>query len=347
MDPKLDILIVGAGVVGCALAHGLRHRKKSVYWVEAAARAGSGMTSRNSGVIHAGIYYPSASLKTRLCREGSRLLYQFAAQHGVAHRRTGKFLVANNAEQATYLTSLSENNPTVPLEQVKRLPAGIRAEQAVFSPLTGIVDQHELVAALIQASGIEPIYHQPVTQMNCLGKRVRVRIGQDHYSARWVFNCTGLHATDFIGKYQHHFARGSYFRVAMPHSVSTPDLVYPTVPKQSVSLGIHLTRNLYGETFLGPDITWISEENYTVDEADRQKFFESAKTYLPWLTTDMLQPAYAGIRAKLSREGFHDFCLDREGEAGQLCHFLGIESPGLTAAMALAKYALVQMGLDA
>jgi len=342
---KLETLIVGAGVVGCGLAYALRHHADSVAWVEAASQPGTGMTSRNSGVIHAGIYYPEHSLKTRLCREGAALLYRFAGDHRVPHRRTGKYLVANNAEQSAFLDELLEKNPGVPLEEAAQVPAGIRAGRALYSPDSGLVDQHRLVAALIEASGVEPVYNQRVSAMTCAGDRVHVVIGNETYSAARVFNCTGLNACDFVAGRKHHLALGRYFQIQPAPGSDVPDLVYPAVPKNSPSLGIHLTRNLYGETFLGPDLTWIERESYAVNPQAGDGFFKAAKPYLPWLERSMLQPGYAGIRAKLSAGRFSDFELLQQGENHQLCHFLGIESPGLTASLALGCYAARQAGL--
>ena len=339
MVTKLETLIVGAGAVGCGLAYALRHRRDSVFWVEAAARPGTGMTSRNSGVIHAGIYYPETSLKTKLCRHGAALLYEFAKAHGVPHRRTGKYLVANDQDGVAFLGELAAKNPEVPLEEVRRIPPGIRAEKALFSPNTGLIDQHALVAALIEASGIEPIYNQRVAAMTCENGRVRVVIGDDTYSVARVFNCTGLNACHFTPHRKHFYARGCYFQIMPSPGRNVPDLVYPAVPKSSASLGIHLTRNLFGETFLGPDLKWIDSESYSVPPEDGETFFQAARRYLPWLDRARLQPAYAGIRAKLDRNQFSDFELLFEGDNRQLCHFLGIESPGLTASLALGRHA--------
>lgn len=341
--PEMDVLVVGAGVVGAALAHALRNHGREVYWVEAEAAPGRGMTSRNSGVIHAGIYYPANSLKTELCRKGAKLLYEFAAQHKVAHSKPGKYLVAQTPDQETYLHQLKKQNQDVPLHWVQNLPAGIKASKALYSPNTGLIDQHALVETLIHASGIQPLYHQKVTSLQANAMGVEVKFGGDTYIAKEVFNCTGLAAAAFTQSAQHYFAQGAYFRLKPPTGMSLPALVYPAVPKKAASLGVHLTQNLAGESYLGPDLTWIDREHYRVDSLAVDRFHQAAQTYLPWLEPCMLEPGYAGIRAKLSRTGFSDFLIRREGGTEQLWHFLGIESPGLTAAMALAELVAAQV----
>ena len=338
MAERVNTLIIGAGVVGAAVAYALRGQAEDTFILEAAARAGTGTTSRNSGVIHAGLYYPPQSLKTRLCRRGAELLYAFAAEHGIPHRRTGKYIVANNPEEEAFLTWLKANVQDVPLHETEAIPSGIRAAKALFSPNTGIVDIHLFVDGLLEASGVEALYHQKVDRIRLMDEKVLVAIGDEHYLADRVINCAGLAATDFSAGFRHYFARGAYFQVQLPKDVEVPHLVYPAVPKGSPSLGIHLTRNIHGEAYLGPDIEWIETESYRVEESRLASFFEAAKTYLPWLEINHLQPGYAGIRPKLSPHAFSDFTILFEGNRGQLIHCLGIESPGITAAMAIGEY---------
>lgn len=340
MKVDFDILIVGAGVVGCAMAYALRKSNAEIAWVEAAPKAGMGMTSRNSGVIHAGLYYPARSLKSELCRKGRDLLYSFLTEHEVPHAQPGKYIVAQNDDEIAVLHQLKRQNEEVPLHWVDWLPTEIRAKQALFSPLTGIVDQHALVAALIAASGRDPFCHQKVSEMISLPGAVQVIINGDSYTAAKVYNCAGLQAAGFASGHRHYLARGSYFRLREPKHMQLPALVYPAIPKSSPYLGIHLTQNLAGEFYLGPDLEWIDRETYAVQPDRAEVFFQAAVRYLPWLTKAMLEPGYAGIRAKLDEHKFSDFLIYREGDRGQLCHFLGIESPGLTAALALADYVL-------
>ena len=339
MAESVDTIIIGAGIVGAGVAYALRGNASQTYLVEAESRSGTGTTSRNSGVIHAGLYYPGDSLKMKLCRRGAAMLYAFAAEHGVPHRKTGKYIVANSAEESAYLNLLLENvGGEIPLVETSTVPNGIRAERALFSPNTGLVDIHVLVDALLEASGVSVLFNQRVTGLKLAGKQVSLEIGGESYLANRVVNCAGLAAPVLGGRPHHFLAKGSYFQIRIPKEVEVPDLVYPAVPKGHPGLGIHLTRNLAGEAYLGPDVRWVDREDYGVDPADADRFFLAASRYLPWLRLGDLQPGYAGLRPKLKREGFNDFIFPVEGECGQLVHCLGIESPGLTAAMAIGEH---------
>ena len=345
MTETLETLIVGAGCVGAAVAYALRDRGDAVFVVDAEAGPGRGMTSRNSGVIHAGIYYPADSLKTRLCRRGNRMLYAFAERFEVPVARTGKYIVAQDDEGIACLETLKRENAEVPLAWASRIPDGIRARRALFSPTTGIVDPHVFVERLLTVSNAEVLYHQRVTTLRPEGDHVAVTIDGERYLARRVFNCAGLDAAGLTRDVRHHYARGAYFQIAIPAGLEVPALVYPAVPKKSPSLGIHLTRNIHGEAYLGPDIEWIESPSFVLDPERGPSFYEAARQYLPWLEPDHLQPGYTGIRAKLSRERFSDFTFVREGRLGQLVHCLGIESPGLTSSLAIGAH--LTEGMDA
>ncbi|MDJ0839400.1 MAG: FAD-dependent oxidoreductase [Acidobacteriota bacterium] len=335
MAESLGIVVVGAGVIGAAVAWSLRTVDLPVYVLEAEAQPGTGISSRNSGVIHAGIYYPESSLKERLCREGAAMLYDFAHKNGVPFLKTGKYIVANSDEECDHLNWLTEKNKgRVPLHWVDEIPAGIEARRAVFSPQTGIVDIHPLIETLLNQSGADVLYQQKVTYMETGQKDARLEVAGETVDAEWVINCAGLNATDFHGKERHYLARGAYFRLKCPQGLELPHLVYPAVPKHSPALGIHLTRNMAGEAYLGPDLEWIDELSYAVDEKRASEFFNAARRYLPWLKEEHLSPGYAGVRPKLSPTHWSDFLIER---TGRLIHCLGIESPGLTAALAIGK----------
>ena len=335
MGEDLGIVIVGAGVIGAAIAHALRDHPLPVYLVESEARAGTGISSRNSGVVHAGIYYRAGSLKERLCRRGRVLLYDFAERTGVPFLKTGKYIVANTPDECRYLEALREKNEgAVPLLPVDSLPDGIRAEAALLSPETGIVDIHRLIEALVIESGAELCTHQHVTAVERVGAGATLHIDGEPCAARWVVNAAGLDAPGLYDGSAHIYARGSYFRVAVPDGLDVPALVYPAIPKDSPGLGIHLTRNLAGEAYLGPDVEWIEERDFAVDPSRADRFFEAASPFLPWLTPDLLSPGFAGIRPKLSRTRARDFEIRR---LGRTIHCLGVESPGITAAMAIGE----------
>ena len=294
-----------------------------------------GISSRNSGVIHAGLYYPADSLKTRFCRRGAQLLYDFCARHNVPHQRTGKYIVANGPQQIQHLDWLEQHVDGVPLHRTANLPGSLKADAALFSPNSGIVDIHALIDTLLSRSGAEILYHQEVSALESGADGVSFWIDGVQYQADCLINCAGLGATRFTPDYHHHMARGCYFQIRLPKGLELPHLVYPAVPKGSPSLGTHLTRNIYGEAYLGPDIEWITTESYAVDPNRRDSFLQAARQYLPWLEDHHLQPGYAGIRPKLSATEFMDFHIVQDGP---LIHCLGIESLGLTAAMAIGEH---------
>ncbi len=345
---KLDVAIIGAGCVGAGLAYALRASGREVFVLEREAQAGMGMTSRNSGVVHAGIYYPENSLKTELCRRGNAMLHQFAPAHDVPFAAVGKYIVATSDDEVEALQQLYHTNQAaVPLAwcDPDQLPQGVACRRALFSPSTAIIDPHHLVTTLLDQSGAECLYHQQVEAVSAQNDHVLLTVNGETYAADWVFNCTGLAAASWCPPERHYLARGVYFQIRPPRDLTLPHLVYPAVPKNAASLGVHLTRNLAGECYLGPDLAWIEHEHYHVDPARGESFYRAAKTYLPWLQREMLQPGYAGIRAKLNRHAWSDFTFRRAGRDGRLIHCLGIESPGLTASMAIGAWLTRETGL--
>lgn len=343
MSPDLDIAIIGAGVIGAAIAYALHDTGREVYVLESEPSFGRGISSRNSGVIHAGLYYPPDSLKTRLCIRGKKLLYCFAQEKGVPIQRVGKYIVANSSEQQEHLSWLLDNRPAeVTLYETEQIPAGICAKRALFSPSTGIVDIHRFIGALLDESKATVLYNQTVTNITLAGRELELELAGERYKARQVINCAGLTATGFCAGYRHYFGRGNYFQVTLPHGIELPHLVYPAVGPNSPGLGIHLTRDMSGQALLGPDFQWQEHISYAVDETRLEAFYQSARTYLPWLERNLLSPAYTGIRPKLSLHQNTDFTFVRQG-GGQLIHCLGIESPGITASMAIAEFIVDQL----
>lgn len=336
MATDFDVIVVGCGVVGASVAHALAKTGREVTIVEKSHWPGSETTSRNSGVVHAGLYYPPDSLKARLCREGRDLIYAFTAEHQVPCEKTGKYLVAQNPQEDRYLDWLLKNAAPTPLHRVETVPAGIHARTALFSPESGVVDQHALVEALLNASQATCLFDQEVTDLLAEGDQLWVVTGADRVCARTVVNCAGLWATDFVSGRRHHYAKGSYFSVKHPALETLTALIYPAIPKNSPSLGIHLLHNLAGEWYLGPDFQWVDELEYGVDEQRAELFARAAARFLPGLKASDLSPGYAGIRPKLSRTENSDFLFVVEHD--QLIHCLGIDSPGLTAAMAIGRH---------
>lgn len=362
MTLDADCIVLGAGVIGLAIARAMAQAGREVLVIDAADRIGSGTSSRNSEVIHVGIYYRPGSLKASLCVEGQRRLYDFCAQHHVAHRRVGKLIVASDPAQLPALCSLvaqARRNGVDDLQslsamQVSALEPALRCHAAVLSPSTGIIDSHGLMLALQgDAPGAHSVFHT-----RCTGGRILPDTGielqlQDHDStfsltARTVINACGLHAVALARSLhglnpatipQAWQCKGSYFSLTAPSPFS--HLVYP-MPDQA-GLGVHLTLDLTGRVRFGPDTQWITEENYTVDPDGARGFYAAIRQYWPKLPDNSLAPAYAGIRPKICGPGdpAADFMLSGPAQHGVpgLLNLYGIESPGLTACLAIADLA--------
>jgi len=359
---RVDCVVIGAGVIGLALARTLAVRGAGVILLEAEDRVGSGISSRNSEVIHSGIYYPQGSLKARLCVAGRRALYAYCQARGVAYRRCGKLIVATDEAQVEGLRLLqrrAQANGVDDLEwleagEARRLEPSLRCVAALRSPSTGIVDSHGLMRALrieAEAAGAVVVLKSPVLGGRPTAAGLEVRVGGDEPStllAGRVFNAAGLGAWAVAQGFEglrpgavppRRMAKGSYFSLTGPAPFTR--LVYP-VPVHG-GLGVHLTLDLGGQARFGPDVEWVAQEDYRVEPARADAFYAEVRRYWPGLPDGALQPAYAGIRPKLHGPGepAPDFLVQREPDHGVpgLVNLLGIESPGLTACLALAEEA--------
>lgn len=356
---RVECIVIGGGVVGLALARELALRGREVVLLEAEDRVGTGISSRNSEVIHAGIYYPAGSLKARLCVAGNRALYAYCTAHAVAHRRCGKLIVATEPAQVEALRGLEARARAngvrdlqwLEAEEAHRLEPQLRCAAALLSPSTGIVDSHGLMRALrmeAEAAGAAVVLKSPVLGGMDTPEGLRVEVGGAEpmsLTARRVFNCAGLGAQAVARGFAWirpssvpplHLSKGSYFSLSGAAPFSR--LVYP-VPNQS-HLGVHLTLDLAGQARFGPDLEWVDREDYDVDLRRADGFYAEVRKYWPDLPDGALQPAYAGIRPKLHGPGepAPDFLIQREDVHGipGLVNLFGIESPGLTACLALA-----------
>ncbi|MEN9580099.1 MAG: hypothetical protein RJA70_3108 [Pseudomonadota bacterium] len=362
-----DAVIVGAGAVGLACAARLARAGLSVLVIEQHAQFGVETSSRNSGVIHAGLYYPPGSLKARLCVAGRHLLYERCARTGVGFKKTGKLVVATTEEQLPTLEKIRQlglENGAGELEllsakQVTQLEPSVQALAALWSPETGIVDAHELMASYkAEAASFDTLFSfkTRVTALQQLANGWLVRAeavtGEPHeLSCRFLINSAGLHAervaqlagldTHALGL-SYHYCKGDYFALSPRWSGKITHLVYP-VPVHA-GLGVHLTLDLAGQVMAGPDTTYVSELAYEVDEGKAADFAEAVRRYLPGLGCEELSAGYAGIRPKLQGPGapFRDFVVREESDNGApgLINLVGIESPGLTASEALAERVL-------
>jgi len=355
----VDVVVIGAGVVGLAVARALALAGREVWVLESEGSIGSGISARNSEVIHAGIYYPQGSLKARLCVQGRQMLYAYCQARGVAHRRCGKLLVATDPAQAATLAQVQagalangvDDLQLLSAEQAIALEPALACHGALWSPSTGIVDSHGLMLALqgdLENAGSQVVLHTAVDRAQ-LSYTDRHQIWTQEgtcLAARAVVNAAGLSAAALARRFeglaaQHvpdeFFAKGNYFSLA--GKAPFQRLVYP-LPEPG-GLGVHLTLDLAGQAKFGPDVQWVEDaSDYQVDPARGAAFYAEVRKYWPALPEGALQAAYAGIRPKISGPGqaASDFCVQGPQTHGVpgLVNLFGIESPGLTSALALA-----------
>jgi L-2-hydroxyglutarate oxidase LhgO len=349
-----DLAILGAGVVGCALARALARRCANVLVLDGAAREGTGISSRNSGVVHAGLYYPPGSRKARSCVSGNSMLWAWVTARGVGHRRTGKLVVATDPEQEPALDRLIDNAAAcgASLERIglarartlePNLPATIRA--AAWSPNSGIVDAHELVRSLrvdAESAGVEFVFSAPVERIEPRKDEFLLTTARGRVIATQVVNAAGLGAValgNSLGLARRLFpARGDYFRLRT--KTRWQRLIYPVVVPGSPALGIHLTLELDGRCRLGPDLEWVDDPNDfspARGEAKHAKFLVAAQRLLGPIGPDDLTYDGCGIRPKLVGPGEPAADFEIIEHPRNCWHLLGIESPGLTSSLALAE----------
>jgi L-2-hydroxyglutarate oxidase LhgO len=364
MVAEIDVAIIGAGVIGLAMAGEMAQRKKEVFAFEKNHSFGLETSSRNSEVIHAGIYYPEDSLKTKLCVEGKSLLYELCQRHGIAHKKLGKIIVAVNENEVTQLEKICEQgrkNGVVDLmllsqTELKKLEPNIEARAGLLSPSSGILDSYSLLKFLYNQAremGAEFVFNTEVIGIEKAGAKYKVQIrdqdGISAFVAHVVVNSAGLNSDKIaqlagmdIAKagYELHYCKGEYFSLSSKYRNLVSKLIYPT-PEQG-GHGIHVTPGLDGRLRLGPDARYVEAIDYGVDETEKEAFCNSAKRFLPLIELEDLAPEFAGIRPKLQTPGgaVRDFVIAHEEKAGfpGLINLVGIESPGLTASPAIARY---------
>ena len=357
----IDVAVIGAGVIGLAVGRALAEAGREVLVFEATGAIGGGISSRNSEVIHAGIHYPAGSVKARSCVRGKELLYAYAESHHVPHRRCGKLIVAVEAAQETELGRIEqrarangvEDLEWLSREQALRLEPALRCETALLSPSTGIVDAHAFMLALrgdVEAAGGTFVFESPIAGGAIKAERAELDIGGASpavVAARLIVNAAGLAAPALLDKLagfppaqrpRRWFAKGNYFKLSGRPPFK--HLIYP-VPNQA-GLGIHATLDLAGQVRFGPDVEWVEDEHdFAVDPDRAGNFHEAIRSYWPALADGALAPDYAGIRPKLvgPGEAAADFLIQGPQTHGvlNLVNLLGIESPGLTSALAIAE----------
>jgi L-2-hydroxyglutarate oxidase LhgO len=366
MADSIDCVVIGAGVVGLAVARALALEGREVVVLEAADAIGTETSSRNSEVIHAGIYYPAGSLKARFCVEGKHFLYAYCAERGIPHRRCGKMIVATRPGQDAYLDKLRAQaiaNGVDDLQLVdgaaaRAIEPELACDAALLSPSTGIIDSHSLMLAYqgdAEAHGAMVAFLSPVLGGDVRNDGIDLRVGGAEPTtlrARLVVNAAGLGAQAVAGSIAGipaarvpplHYAKGNYFSLAGRSPFSR--LVYP-VPEPG-GLGVHISIDLAGQARFGPDVEWIEDIAYDVDPRRADGFYAEVRRYWPGLRDGALQPAYAGIRPKLGPAGTPaaDFVVEGPEDHGLpgLVNLFGIESPGLTASPAIAACVVAKL----
>lgn len=357
---QVDCVVVGAGVVGLAVARALALRGREVLILEQHGSIGSETSARNSEVIHAGLYYPTGSLKARLCVSGRQQLYAYLEERGLPHRRCGKLLVATADEQRGALASLQTQalangvDDLQPLDAAaaRALEPALACVAALWSPSTGIVDTHALMLSYLgdaENAGATLALHSPVERAALRPGGIELQVGGADpmtLHARCVVNAAGLHAQALAQRFDglapqqvppRFLAKGSYFTLAGRSPFSR--LIYPM--PDAAGLGVHLTLDLGGQARFGPDVEWVDQLDYTVDPRRGDSFYAAVRAYWPGLADGALQPGYAGIRPKAVGPGAAaaDFLIEgpaRHGVPG-LVNLFAIESPGLTASLAIGE----------
>ena len=366
MLAEVDVTIIGAGVIGLALANEItkQSKHKDVFVFEKNHTFGLETSSRNSEVIHTGIYYPEDSLKTKFCVEGKSLLYELCGKHSIDCKRSGKIIVATDDAEIDSLDMLYQQGRKNGLDdlallsqrELKKLEPNIEARAGLLSPSSGILDSYNLLKSIYtqaRTKGAQFVFGTEVIGIERIGEEYRVDIrdreGISAVISRVVINAAGL-SSDRIARlagvdvdkagYQLHYCKGEYFSLDSKYRDFVSRLIYPA-PEQA-GHGIHWRRGFDGRVLLGPNAYYVEAMDYAVDEQHKQHFYNSAKRFLPFIESEDLAPESAGIRPKLQGpgEGFRDFVIEHEERKGfpGLMNLIGIESPGLTAAPAIARY---------
>jgi L-2-hydroxyglutarate oxidase LhgO len=359
MTDEIDCVVIGAGVVGLAVARALAMAGREVLIVERELAFGTGISARNSEVIHAGLYAPPGTLKARLCVEGRKQLYDYCTERGIPHQRCGKLVVAVDAVQVGKADALLRNARANGVDdltwlsaaEVKNLEPDLASHGALLSPSTGLIDSHAYMLSLLgdaEAHGATIAYGAAATALKPQDGGIALSFGgepEPSLEARLVVNCAGLNAiatAHVIAGFPKHFiprpyyAKGSYFTLSGRSPAR--HLVYP-MPEPG-GLGIHLTLDLAGQARFGPDVEWVETPDYDVDPARVENFISAVRAYWPGLDAGRLSPGYAGVRPKIAGPGEPnaDFRIDGPALHGVpgIVNLFGIESPGLTASLAIA-----------
>jgi L-2-hydroxyglutarate oxidase LhgO len=361
---EAETIIIGSGIIGLSIAYKLSKSTSNIVVLEKNESFGQETSSRNSEVIHAGLYYPPHSLKAKTCIEGKNLLYEICSKNKIPYRRTAKLVISFNQEGSDKIRKIYENACNCGVtnlrfltsSQISKLEPDIIAKEGFLSPETGILDTHSLMKFLYnraKSCGVTFAFSTPVIGIDKQNSEYQVTVkeqGEDNFILKSpvVINAAGLYADKIaqmagidINKYSYklHYCRGQYFRIKNPSKFSIQHLVYP--PPTAVDLGIHITPDLGGGLRLGPDAKYVSGIDYNINDSDKPYFYKSIKNFLPQLKLEDLIPDTVGIRPKLQKEteDFKDFIISEESQKGfeGFVNLIGIESPGFTACLSIAE----------
>ena len=362
-----EITIIGAGVIGLAIAEEISKGNKNVFLLEKHHTFGQETSSRNSEVIHAGIYYTKNSLKSKLCLEGKRLLYEYCKKYDVPYKNCGKLIVATSEEEISIIEGIRQTAiqngvddlQVLGWEQISELEPNIFAVKALFSPSTGIIDSHSLMKQYETNAinnGCQIVYGSEVTGIERIKGGYRVSLldsdNKDYSFTSWIIiNSAGLTSDKISGmvgieddNLKILFCKGEYFKLNPPKNKLINRLIYPVPHQNMEGIGIHVTIDMGGGVKLGPDVKYLESNiyDYKVTASKQDAFFNSARKFLPFLEFDDLAPEMAGIRPKIQKPGepLRDFYIAEESEKGckGFINLIGMESPGLTSSIAIAKY---------
>ncbi len=366
---SIEVTIIGAGVVGLAISATLSRLIKDIFVIEKNESYGLETSSRNSEVIHAGIYYPKDSLKARLCLEGNRSLYAWCKKKRIRHKACGKMIIAINSEEEERLHDLHkkgmdngvENLSWLTSQEINKMEPDIKAKSAIYSPSTGILDSHQFMRSLYSVSRQQKVQYIFGTKVESIemihpgAYKVHVIYPdkkKENFITRRVINCAGLGADTIASRmgididkenYRQYFWKGEYFGVeTQPFSIN--HLIYPVPMPNNIGLGVHATIDIHGKLKLGPDATFLDTRSieYSVNDSKRDQFFDAVKKFMPFIQKKNLYPEMAGIRPKRQQPGdtVKDFIINEESEKGLpgIVNLIGIESPGLTSSLAISSH---------
>jgi L-2-hydroxyglutarate oxidase LhgO len=358
---KVECVVVGAGVIGLAIARRLARAGREVIVLEAAEGIGTVTSSRNSEVIHAGIYYKAGSLMARMCVNGKRALYEYCASHGIPHKNCGKLIVATTRAETEKLQSIrthAEANGVLDMQVLsadaaRALEPALNCDAALLSPSTGIIDSHSYMLSLrgdAEAAGAAFAFHTPLLRAKAAGGKIELDAGGEApmtLECEVLINAAGLDAPATARRIegmpaglipQAYLAKGNYFSCSARAPFSR--LIYP-VPEPG-GLGVHLTLDMAGQARFGPDVEWVDHIDYAVDPARAERFYPAIRRYWPTLPDGALMPSYSGMRPKIVPPAIasQDFVIQgpREHGVDGLINLFGIESPGLTSSLAIAEH---------